>query len=144
MQKSKIGLDFEKVEHARGVARKIAGQVQDFVDNYTTPYYNLYITSIGRNHREPQAIAPSAAPEEAHPGRHLHAAFHLLHGHLRSGGGLPEIGRHDHHSPARPLRRGAHQSAQREGIFPSHLCHHAGLAGNRLGFHYLRRRAFRH
>ena len=36
MQKSKIGLDFEKVEHARGVARKIAGQVQDFVDNYTT------------------------------------------------------------------------------------------------------------
>ena len=36
MQKSKIGLDFEKVEHARNVARRIAGQVQDFVDNYTT------------------------------------------------------------------------------------------------------------
>ena len=36
MQTSKIGLDFEKVEHARNVARKIAGQVQDFVENYTT------------------------------------------------------------------------------------------------------------
>lgn len=36
MQKSKIGLDFQKVEHARGVARKIASQVQDFVGNYTT------------------------------------------------------------------------------------------------------------
>ena len=36
MQQSKVGLDFEKVEHARGVARKIANQVQDFVGNYTT------------------------------------------------------------------------------------------------------------
>jgi beta-lysine 5,6-aminomutase alpha subunit len=36
MQKSKIGLDFEKVEHARSIARHIANQVQDFVDGYTT------------------------------------------------------------------------------------------------------------
>ncbi|MBQ7061905.1 MAG: D-lysine 5,6-aminomutase subunit alpha, partial [Bacteroidales bacterium] len=36
MQRSKIGLDFEKVEHARSVARRIADQVQDFVGNYTT------------------------------------------------------------------------------------------------------------
>ena len=36
MQQSKVGLDFQKVEHARGVARKIADQVQDFVGNYTT------------------------------------------------------------------------------------------------------------
>ena len=36
MQSSKIGLDFEKVEHARSVARRIADQVQDFVGNYTT------------------------------------------------------------------------------------------------------------
>ena len=36
MRKSKVGLDFEKVEHARGVAKKIAGQVQDFVEGYTT------------------------------------------------------------------------------------------------------------
>lgn len=36
MYKSKIGLDFQKVEHARGVAHKIASQVQDFVGNYTT------------------------------------------------------------------------------------------------------------
>ena len=36
MQESKLGLDFQKVEHARGVAKKIAGQVQDFVGNYTT------------------------------------------------------------------------------------------------------------
>ncbi len=36
MQESKLGLDFQKVEHARGVAKRIAGQVQDFVDNYTT------------------------------------------------------------------------------------------------------------
>ncbi len=36
MQKSKVGLDFEKVEYARGIARKIADGVQDFVGNYTT------------------------------------------------------------------------------------------------------------
>src|SRR5574344_3019873 len=36
MQKSKIGLDFQKVEHARNVAKKIADQVQGFVGNYTT------------------------------------------------------------------------------------------------------------
>lgn len=36
MQKSKIGLDFEKVAHARGAAKKIADEVQDFVSNYTT------------------------------------------------------------------------------------------------------------
>ncbi|MBR6442004.1 MAG: D-lysine 5,6-aminomutase subunit alpha, partial [Bacteroidales bacterium] len=36
MQESKVGLDFEKVAHARGVARKIADQVQDFVGGYTT------------------------------------------------------------------------------------------------------------
>ena len=36
MQKSKVGLDFEKVEYARGLARKIADGVQDFVGNYTT------------------------------------------------------------------------------------------------------------
>ncbi|MBR1851142.1 MAG: lysine 5,6-aminomutase subunit alpha [Bacteroidales bacterium] len=36
MQKSKVGLDFTKVEHARSVARNIAGQVQDFVGGYTT------------------------------------------------------------------------------------------------------------
>ncbi|MCQ2278161.1 MAG: lysine 5,6-aminomutase subunit alpha [Bacteroidales bacterium] len=36
MQKSKIGLDFEKVAHARGAAKKIADEVQDFVGNYTT------------------------------------------------------------------------------------------------------------
>ena len=36
MQKSKVGLDFTEVEHARSVAKKIAGQVQDFVEDYTT------------------------------------------------------------------------------------------------------------
>ena len=36
MQKSKVGLDFVEVEHARDVARRIAGQVQDFVEGYTT------------------------------------------------------------------------------------------------------------
>ena len=36
MQKSKVGLDFNEVEHARDVARRIAGQVQDFVEDYTT------------------------------------------------------------------------------------------------------------
>ena len=36
MQKSKVGLDFVEVEHARSVAKKIAGQVQDFVEDYTT------------------------------------------------------------------------------------------------------------
>ncbi|MDR2414027.1 MAG: lysine 5,6-aminomutase subunit alpha [Odoribacteraceae bacterium] len=33
---SKLGLDFEKVKRARQVARKIAGEVQEFVDRYST------------------------------------------------------------------------------------------------------------
>ena len=33
---SKLGLDFTKVEYARGLAKKIADQVQDFVEQYTT------------------------------------------------------------------------------------------------------------
>lgn len=33
---SKLGIDFGKVGHARMVARRIAGQVQDFVSSYTT------------------------------------------------------------------------------------------------------------
>ena len=36
MQQSKIGLDFNQVEHARNIAKKIANQVQDFVGGYTT------------------------------------------------------------------------------------------------------------
>lgn len=36
MQKSKLGLDFNKVAHAKGVARNIAVGVQDFVEQYTT------------------------------------------------------------------------------------------------------------
>jgi beta-lysine 5,6-aminomutase alpha subunit len=36
MQKSKIGLDFEKVKHAKQVAKNIANDVQKFVENYTT------------------------------------------------------------------------------------------------------------
>ena len=36
MNTSKVGLDFTKVEYARGKAREIANQVQDFVENYTT------------------------------------------------------------------------------------------------------------
>lgn len=36
MQKSKLGLDFEKVKHAKEVARHIADDVQNFVEGYTT------------------------------------------------------------------------------------------------------------
>ena len=36
MQESKLGLDFNKVAHAKDVARKIALDVQSFVDQYTT------------------------------------------------------------------------------------------------------------
>ena len=36
MQKSKVGIDFEKVQYARNIAGKIAAKVQNFVDNYTT------------------------------------------------------------------------------------------------------------
>lgn len=36
MQKSRLGIDFNKVEYARGIARDIAGSVQSFVENYTT------------------------------------------------------------------------------------------------------------
>ncbi|MDR1984272.1 MAG: lysine 5,6-aminomutase subunit alpha [Prevotellaceae bacterium] len=36
MQKSKIGLDFGKVKHAKQVAKNIADDVQKFVENYTT------------------------------------------------------------------------------------------------------------
>ena len=35
-QKSKLGLDFDKVEQARTAAANIARQVQAFVDGYTT------------------------------------------------------------------------------------------------------------
>ena len=33
---SKLGLDFGKVEYARGLAKNIANQVQEFVNQYTT------------------------------------------------------------------------------------------------------------
>ena len=36
MQNSKLGLDFNKVAHAKAVARNIADDVQKFVDQYTT------------------------------------------------------------------------------------------------------------
>ncbi|MDD5732590.1 MAG: lysine 5,6-aminomutase subunit alpha, partial [Bacteroidales bacterium] len=36
MRESKLGLDFKKVESARTMAGEIAGQVQQFVENYTT------------------------------------------------------------------------------------------------------------
>lgn len=36
MKKSKVGIDFSKVEHARGLARRIADDVQQFVEQYTT------------------------------------------------------------------------------------------------------------
>lgn len=36
MQKSKIGLDFERVKYAKSIAEKIANDVQAFVENYTT------------------------------------------------------------------------------------------------------------
>ncbi|NLF44289.1 MAG: D-lysine 5,6-aminomutase subunit alpha [Bacteroidales bacterium] len=36
MQKSKLGLDFKKVDYAKGIAKNIADDVQAFVENYTT------------------------------------------------------------------------------------------------------------
>ena len=36
MQTSKLGLDFQKVEKAKQVSKKIADDVQKFVNNYTT------------------------------------------------------------------------------------------------------------
>ena len=36
MQNSKLGLDFTKVAHAKDVARKIADDVQKFVEQYST------------------------------------------------------------------------------------------------------------
>ena len=33
---SKLGIDFTKVQHARGIAKSIADDVQRFADNYTT------------------------------------------------------------------------------------------------------------
>ena len=36
MQQSKLGIDFNKVQHARDISKKIADEVQLFVDNYTT------------------------------------------------------------------------------------------------------------
>lgn len=33
---SKLGLDFEKVKRAKAISAKIAADVQDFVDDYTT------------------------------------------------------------------------------------------------------------
>lgn len=36
MQKSKLGIDFNKVKHARSIAKNIANDVQSFADKYTT------------------------------------------------------------------------------------------------------------
>jgi len=36
MQRSKLGLDFEKVNYAKGVSKQIADDVQKFVDSYST------------------------------------------------------------------------------------------------------------
>ncbi|PCH70847.1 MAG: D-lysine 5,6-aminomutase subunit alpha [Bacteroidales bacterium] len=36
MERSKLGLDFEKVRHAKEVSKRIADDVQKFVDNYST------------------------------------------------------------------------------------------------------------
>ena len=36
MKKSKVGIDFKKVDYARGLARRIADDVQQFVEQYTT------------------------------------------------------------------------------------------------------------
>ncbi|RUT78121.1 lysine 5,6-aminomutase subunit alpha [Ancylomarina longa] len=36
MQRSKLGLDFEKIGHAKEVSKRIADDVQKFVDNYST------------------------------------------------------------------------------------------------------------
>src|SRR5574344_1394590 len=36
MQKSKLGLDFEKVKYAKSLAKNIADDVQNFVERYTT------------------------------------------------------------------------------------------------------------
>ncbi|MBQ4432721.1 MAG: D-lysine 5,6-aminomutase subunit alpha, partial [Bacteroidales bacterium] len=36
MEKSKLGLDFEKVKYAKELAGTIANDVQKFVDQYTT------------------------------------------------------------------------------------------------------------
>ena len=36
MQKSKLGLDFQKVAHAKDIAKNIANGVQSFIENYTT------------------------------------------------------------------------------------------------------------
>ena len=33
---SKLGLDFKKVEHAKGLAKEIANEVQAFVESYST------------------------------------------------------------------------------------------------------------
>ena len=36
MKKSKVGIDFKKVDYARGLAKRIADDVQQFVEQYTT------------------------------------------------------------------------------------------------------------
>lgn len=36
MQRSKLGLDFEKISYAKNISKDIADEVQGFVDNYTT------------------------------------------------------------------------------------------------------------
>ena len=35
-KKSKLNIDFNRVEYAKGIAREIAANVQSFVDDYTT------------------------------------------------------------------------------------------------------------
>lgn len=46
MQKSKLGIDFKRVEYAKSLARKIAVDVQNFADNYTTVAVERTISRI--------------------------------------------------------------------------------------------------
>ncbi len=54
MKKSKVGIDFKKVDYARGLAKRIADDVQQFVEQYTTvavdgndvPLPNVVVDSI--------------------------------------------------------------------------------------------------
>ncbi|MBR6491591.1 MAG: lysine 5,6-aminomutase subunit alpha, partial [Bacteroidales bacterium] len=46
MQKSKLGIDFKRVEYAKSLARKIADDVQNFADNYTTVAVERTISRI--------------------------------------------------------------------------------------------------
>jgi hypothetical protein len=65
--KSKVGISSEKVEYARSLARNIAKDVQDFVDNYTTVAVLVTPTILTKKNMAAATLVAADVPQDAKP-----------------------------------------------------------------------------